>query len=313
MQEMRNTNKVFGETLTALGEENPRLVVIEADLTKASGSLPFREKFPERHLNVGIAEQNLVSFAAGLAADGLVPVVTTFACFAAQRACDQAVNSVAYNGYDIKIIGTAAGLTNEKNGGTHISVDDVSIFRTIPHFTVIDPADAVEFATAVRYAVTHAGPFYIRSNRGDYPVFHDESYAFIPGRGEVLRRGTDIGILASGITTWEALLAAKRLAEEGIEAYVVNMPSIKPFDKASALACARSVSAMLTVENHSVYGGLGSAAAETLAEAGVNCRLVRLGLQDCFGETATRAYQMHKKGIDADGIVRAAREALHRA
>lgn len=300
--EVKDTNATYGKTLTKLGGMYPQLVAVEADLMKASGSIPFKEAYPERMFNVGIAEQDALSFSAGLASMGKIPFVTGFACFVAQRACDQAQNSIAYNNFNVKVIGTYAGLTSEKNGGTHISIDDVAIYRNIPRFQVFDPGDANEFAAILRYAAAHEGPVYIRSNKGKFPTFTPEEQEFLPGKAVILKEGSDIGLITTGITTAEGIKAAEELEARGIHVRHVHMPSIKPLDKDAIVETAKKTGLIITVENHTIYGGLGSAVAETLCEEHP-ARLVRLGLQDHFGETAKLAYMMHKYGIDHEAIV----------
>jgi transketolase len=285
-----------------LGEKYPELIAVEADLMKASGSIPFKEKFPERMFNVGIAEQDALSFSAGLAAMGKLPFVTGFACFVAQRACDQAKNSIAYNDYNVKVIGTYAGLTSEKNGGTHISIDDIAIYRNMPRFEVYDPGDANEFASILSYAATHTGPVYIRSNKGKYPTFTPSGRVFQPGKAEILNEGCDVGLITTGITTLEGILATETLEKQGIHVRHVHMPSIKPIDHVSIVETATRTRFLIAVENHTIYGGLGSAVAEVLCEEHP-ARLIRLGLQDHFGETASLKYMMHKYGIDSEAIV----------
>jgi len=299
----KDTNETYGETLVRLGERRPNLVVVEADLTKASGSLPFKLAYGNRFYNVGIAEQDLVSFAAGLSAVDKIPFASTFACFAAQRACDQAMNSVAYNAYNVKIVGTYAGLTSEKNGGTHISVADLAIFRAMPNFTVIDPGDAIEFAQVLETAADNKGPVYIRSNKGVFPVFHNENYSFRLDKAEVLRDGSDVCLITTGITTYEGILAGKAAAEKGIQVHHIHVPVVKPIDVKAVVAGAEIAGGhVITVENHSVIGGLGGAVTEALS-AHFPSRVTRLGLQDCFGETADLPYMMHKHGINAKGIL----------
>lgn len=305
--EKRDTNATYGETITALGQEYPQIVAVEADLMKASGSVPFMERFPNRMFNVGIAEQDALSFSAGLAAMGKIPFVTGFACFVAQRACDQAQNSIAYNDFNVKVIGTYAGLTSEKNGGTHISIDDVAIYRNMPRFEVFDPGDANEFEAVLRYAAAHEGPVYIRSNKGCFPTFTPAGRAFQPGKAEVLAEGTDIGLITTGVTTAEGIKAVNALEELGVGVSHIHMPSIKPIDRQAIAETARKTKVIVTAENHTIYGGLGSAVAEVLCED-QPARLVRLGLQDHFGETASLAYMMHKYGIDWEAIVAKVRE-----
>ena len=300
--ESRDTNQTYGATITALAAEIPQLVAVEADLMKASGSAPFKEAWPDRMFNVGIAEQDALSFSAGLSAMGKIPFVTGFACFVAQRACDQAQNSIAYNNFNVKVIGTYAGLTSEKNGGTHISIDDVAIYRNMPRFEVYDPGDANEFEAILRYAARHDGPVYIRSNKGKFPTFTPAGCPFTPGKGKRLSEGGDITLITAGITTLEGIRAAERLRAEGIGADHIHMPSIKPIDREIIAESARKTGHVVTVENHTIYGGLGSAVAEVLCEE-QPARLTRLGLQDHFGETAKLDYMMHKYRIDADAIV----------
>ena len=307
--EEKDTNSTYGATLTAMGAEYPQLVAVEADLMKAAGSRPFYDAYPERMFNVGIAEQDALSFSAGLAAMGKLPFVSGFACFVAQRACDQAQNSIAYNDFNVKVIGTYAGLTSEKNGGTHISIDDVAIYRNMPRFEVYDPGDANEFAAIVRYAAEHKGPVYIRSNKGKYPTFTPEGRRFRPGKAEVLSEGTDIGLITTGITTAEGIRAVNELEKLGVRVQHLHMPSIKPLDKEAIAQTAKKTGLIVTVENHTIYGGLGSAVAETLCEM-QPAKLVRLGLQDHFGETAKLRYMMHKYGIDDAAIVSTIRQLL---
>jgi transketolase len=312
LREKLDSKKVYGEVLVKLGEKNPNVVVLEADLMKASGSDPFLAKFPERHFNVGIAEQDLIGTAAGLAAMGKIPFASSFACFASQRACDQAVNSVAYNKFNVKIVGSYAGLTSEKNGGTHISVEDLAIFRSMPNMVVIDPGDGVEFAQALEFAAEYEGPVYIRSNKGNFPTFLEESYRFQLGKAIVLSEGNDIGLITTGITTLEGIKACEGLAVAGIRVRHVHMPSLKPIDAAEIITTAMQTKRLVTVENHSIIGGLGSAVAEVLTE-GYPVRLKRMGLNDCFGETAKLDYLMEKFGISASHIVKQVKEFLKQA
>ena len=298
---VKDTNQTYGETLAELGRTHPEIVAIEADLMKASGGGAFRDAFPDRMFNVGIAEQDALGFAAGFAAMGRTPFVTSFACFAAQRACDQAVNSIAYNSFNVKVIGTYAGLTSEKNGGTHISVSDLAIYRAIPRFTVIDPGDANEFAAALRFAAESRGPVYIRSNKGKYPTFQPEGCTFTPGKATVLSDGEDVGLVTCGVATLEGIKAVGRLREQGIGVRHIHMPSIKPIDAEELVRTASRTRMLVTVENHSVIGGLGGAVLEALAETHPT-KVVRLGLQDHFGETATLGYMMRRYGLDADRI-----------
>ena len=298
--------KTYGETLIRMGERRPQLVVVEADLAKATGSMPFREKYPHRFMEVGIAEQDLLGFASGLALAGKIPFVSSFAWCLSQRACDQAVNAVAYNRANVKLVGSYAGLTAEKNGGTHISVLDLSIFRSIPYFQVFDPGDAVEFAACLEYALEYEGPVYIRSNRGVHGVFHRPDYKFISGKAEVLREGEDLGLITTGITTEQGILASEELAKEGINVRHIHMPTIKPADVGEIARTAVLTDNIITAENHSIYGGLGSAVAEALCEKHP-ARLKRLGIPDRFGETAKLGFLLDRFGIDCKNIIKEAK------
>ena len=301
MFELRDTNQTYGETLLRLAERYPELAVLEADLAKASGSAVFKNKYPDKYYNFGIAEQNLVSIAAGMAAVGKLPFASTFACFLTQRACDQIVNSVAYNNENVKLIGTSAGLTSEKNGGTHIAVADLAIMRALPNFVVFDPGDAVEYEQILAWAAEHEGPVYIRSNKGKFPVFHEEGYRFEFNRAQILSDGEDVGLVTSGITTYEGIRAVESLKSKGVSVHHLHIPTIKPIDKEAIASCMEKTRWIVTAENHSVINGLGMAVTAVTSET-VPGKVTRLGLQNCFGETATLSYLMHKHGIDAEGI-----------
>lgn len=293
---------LYGNVLIELAKKDDRIVVVDADLMKASGSGAFRDIFPQRHYDVGIAEQNLIGFSAGLAAMGKIPFAASFACFLSQRGCDQIVNAVAYNQFNVKLIGSYAGLTSEKNGGTHISIEDISIFRSIPHFQIIDPADGVEFSKALIYAAKHEGPVYIRQNKGAFPKLFEASYCLEEGKSVVMTDGEDVGLITTGLATQEAVIAAGILQRCGISVRHIHVPFIKPLDYEEIYKTAYKTKFLVTVENHSVYGGLGSAVAEAVCER-YPSYLYRLGLQDCFGETADLKYLIKRFGIDADSIV----------
>lgn len=301
--EKKDTAATYGKTLAALSATHPELVLVECDLMKAAGSAPFKEACPERMFNVGIAEQDALSFAAGLAAMGKTPFVSGFACFVAQRACDQAVSSIAYNDFNVKVVGTYAGLTSERNGGTHISINDMSIYRSIPRFTVIDPGDPNEFAAATRWALTHKGPVYIRSNRGMYPTFTSEDYQFRPDKAVCLSDGADVGLITNGVITLEGLRAVEQLREKGIGVRHIHMPCIKPIDREEIIRTASTTRFLVTAENQTVVGGLGSAVAEVLCEEHP-AKLIRLGMQDHFGETALMPYMLGKYEINVEAIVK---------
>ena len=301
----------FGETLVKLGRKNSRIVVLEADLMKASGSEIFMKEFPRRHFNVGIAEQNLVGIAAGLASMGKIPFASTFSSFISQRSCDQAINAVCYNKFNVKLCGIYAGLTNEKNGGTHISVEDISIFRSMPNMVVLAPADCRELELSMEAVAQYDGPVYIRIARGPLNEIFGKDYKFVIGEAVVLQDGNDISLITTDITTWEGQLACETLKSKGIKVRHIHMPTIKPIDRDEILRAAQETGAIVTVENHSRLGGLGSAVTEIVCDA---CPVIvkRLGIDDKFGETAKLDWLVSKFGISSEHIVTAIEEVLSR-
>lgn len=306
-----SVQETYGTTLVKLGLADPRVVVLEADLMKASGSRPFLEAFPKRHFQVGIAEQNLIGVAAGLAAMGKIPFASTFANFASQRACDQAVISVAYNRFNVKICGDYAGLTSEKNGATHISVEDLAIFRSMPNMTVIVPGDCVELASAMEVICAYDGPVYLRKARGPMVTLFPPDHRFVIGKAVMMGDGSDATIVTTGITTWEGVKASRILRSNGVEVRHLHIPTIKPIDRDDVLRAARDTGALVTVENHSRLGGLGSAVTEIVCEE-FPVPVTRLGLGDSFGETATLDWLMQKFEITAANIVSAVMQILSR-
>lgn len=301
MEKTGNFVNTWGATMCSIAENNPDVVIIDADLAKASGSYPFRDRFPERHFNTGIAEQDMVGVACGLADCGKIPFVVTFACFATQRACDQLVNGVAYNHLNVKVIGMGAGLTCTKNGGTHMGIIDLGIARSIPGFSVFDPSDVVEFDRILRYAASVPGAMYIRSNRGDLPVVHQDDFVFTPGKAEILSSGSDVTLITSGITTAEGIKATESLRSKGIRVDHLHLATIKPLDTESIVNSLKKTGKAVVCENHTVACGLGSAVCEALSEE-YPVPVYRLGLKDCFGETASLSYLCAKYGIDSTAI-----------
>lgn len=306
--ELSQVKSVYGKTLVELGEANPDIFVVEADLMKASGTDPFLKRFPDRHLNVGIAEQNLVGVAAGLAAMGRIPFACTMANFMSQRSCDQVAMSVAYNNFNVKLVGCYAGLTQEKNGGTHISIMDLAVTRCLPNMKVVVPGDCREFAQAVAALSRDAGPTYLRMPKLLAANLFDAAHRFEIGRGLQLGTGSDLTVVSTGITTSIAVEALAALRQAGIDARVVHLGTLKPVDAELLLRCARETGAVVTIENHSVHGGLGSLVAELL---GSECPVpvVRLGLRDQFGLTADLEFQLEYFGLTAAGLLEAARKA----
>jgi transketolase len=305
------TREAYGEALLQLGRENLNVVVLDADLSKSTKTYDFGKHFPERFFNMGIAEQNMMGTAAGLAASGKIAFASTFAVFAAGRAFEQIRNSIAYPRLNVKIGASHAGITVGEDGGSHQAVEDIAIMRAIPNMTVFVPADAVETNAAVRAAAAIDGPVYIRLGRLGVPVIHGDAFEFKPGRAVSLREGRDLTLVATGIMVAAALEAAEQLAAEGIEAAVLDVHTIKPLDEEAVIRAAKSTGAIVTAEEHSIIGGLGSAVAEVLAE---NCQvpLKRVGIKDSFGESGKPAELLEKYGLTAKHLIGAAKEVLKR-
>lgn len=295
--------------MVALAKDDSRIVVCEADLMRASGTKVFKKAFPERHFNFGIAEQNMVCASAGLAISGKTVFASTFANFATKRACDQMSIGVAYNKANVKLCGIYAGLTSEKNGGTHIAVEDIALMRATPNVTVVEPGDLEELRQAIIALANHEGPAYLRIPKMYKATVFGPDYQFSIGKAVTVREGNDISLCACGITTGIAVLAANKLAEQGIKAKVINFSTLKPIDRNAVMDAAKT-GKVLTVENHSIIGGLGSAVMEVLSENRCSPAIKRLGLDDVFGQTASLDWQLEKNGISVDGVVRAASEML---
>lgn len=298
------TRAAYGEVLKTEIYKNPKVVVLEADLGSATKSTNFKSVAPERYFDMGISEQDMMGTAAGFAAAGRIPIASTFAVFAAGRAFEIIRNSICYPNLNVKICATHAGLTVGEDGGSHQAVEDISLMRTLPNMTVINPADAKEAKEAVKAAVDYVGPVYIRLGRAAVEDIHDDSYQFQWGKGEVLREGSDVAIIATGIMVEKALKAAETLAAEGVQATVVNIHTIKPIDEQLIIDVAKKTSKVVTAEEASVIGGLGSAVAEVLAK---NCptKQAFVGIQDTFGESGSPAELLKKYGLTAEHIVKA--------
>ncbi|WP_394964690.1 transketolase family protein [Candidatus Allofournierella excrementigallinarum] len=303
------TRDSYGAALVELGREHEDLVVLDADLAAATKTGVFKKAFPERHFDCGIAEQNMMGVAAGMAAAGLVPFASSFAMFAAGRAFEQVRNSVGYPHLNVKIGATHGGISVGEDGASHQCCEDFALMRSIPGMVVLCPADDVEARAAVKAAYEHEGPVYLRFGRLAVPVFHNEAdYKFEIGKGEVLREGSDLAILATGLETAEALKAAEALAAEGVSARVINLCSIKPLDAELVLKAAKECGKVVTCEEHSVIGGLGEAVCAVIAEAGVACKVKRVGVMDEFGHSGPAKELLAQFGLDAAGIARACRE-----
>jgi transketolase len=293
----------FGAALVALGRERPEIVGLTADLGKYTDILPFRDAFPDRFFNVGMAEQNLIAVAAGLARTGKVPFATTYGVFATRRAYDFVAIAVAHSRLNVKIVAGLPGLTTGY-GGTHQAIEDLALMRMVPGLVVIDPCDATDIAQATAAIADHDGPVYMRLLRGQVPVMLDPaSYRFTIGKAAQLRTGGDVGIISTGLMTERALDAANALAKQGIAAGVLHAPTIKPFDGEAVAAFAASVDRVVTAENHVVAGGLASLVAETLFDRGIVKPLTRIGLPDRYIECGSVPHLQSKYGLTAERMV----------
>ncbi len=307
------TAEIYGNTLCELAAEHPDIVGLSADLAKSTKIGLMQEKFPERFFNVGIAEQNMFGIAAGMAKAGLTPFVSTFAIFTSMRGLDQVHTDICYQNVNVKMMGTHAGLSFGAAGTTHHCTEDISIMRTMANCKVIVPADGFEAANAVRAAYDIPGPVYIRINRGfDRLVYENGDYGFEFGKAHTMTEGTDITIIACGACVYQAVEAAAVLKSDGIKARVINMHTIKPIDKEAILKAVEETRRIVTVEDHNVIGGLGSAVAEVVAESGKACAFTRLGIPDCFSMIGLHEDIMAFYKIDTNGIVENVRALLNR-
>lgn len=296
------TRQSYGNALVELGKEHDDLIVLTADLAAATKTGVFNKAFPERHINCGIAEANMTCIAAGLAATGKVPFCSSFAMFSAGRAFEQVRNSIGYPHLNVKIGATHAGISVGEDGASHQCNEDIALMRTIPGMVIISPADDVEAKAAVKAAYEYVGPVYLRFGRAGVPVFNDEdSYKFEMGKGIVLKEGKDVTIVATGLTVPESIEAAKMLAEDGIDAEVINIHTIKPLDEELIIKSAKKTGKVVTAEEHSIIGGLGSAVCDCLCENHPT-PVFKIGMRDKYGESGTAAQLIHKYLLDAEGI-----------
>ncbi len=306
------SKEIFGKVIVELARENQDIVVCDTDLMRCFGTKAFSKEFSRRHINFGIAEQNCMAASAGIALCGKNVFSSSFANFATKRACDQVSISVAYNKANVKVCGLYAGLTAEKNGGTHIGVEDVALMRSIPGMCVVEPADTYELEAITRFMASYEGPVYFRQPKMYLRHVYSQVPQFELGKGIELLEGTDVTIVAAGLTVGISCDAAELLKTRGVSARVINLPTIKPIDKEIILKAASETKAMITCENHSVIGGLGSAVAEVLAEAELFVKFKRLGIQDVFGVTASLAYQLEKNGLTKQEIAKEAEKLLEK-
>ncbi|OLN33906.1 transketolase family protein [Desulfosporosinus metallidurans] len=303
------TRDAYGKALLTLGAENPKVVVLDADLSKSTKTADFGKKYPERFFNMGIAESNLLGTAAGLATAGKIPFASTFAIFAVGRAFEQIRNSIAYPKLNVKIAATHAGITVGEDGGSHQAIEDVAIMRAVPNMVVLVPADGEETRQVVLAAAEYKGPVYIRMGRLALPVLFGEEYRFEIGKANVLQEGTDVAIMANGVMVSMALEAAAELAAEGISVSVVNVASVKPLDEETIVRVAKQTKAVVTAEEHNIIGGLGSAISEVLGEKQPT-PMVRVGLRDTFGESGRPQELLEKFGLTKENLVKAVHEVL---
>nr|WP_295599047.1 transketolase family protein [uncultured Terrisporobacter sp.] len=303
------TREAYGKALVKLGKINDDVVVLDADLSKSTKTNDFYKAYPDRFFNMGIAEQNLVGAACGFAATGKIPFASTFAMFATGRAFEIIRNSACYPKLNVKICATHAGITVGEDGGSHQSVEDISLMRSIPNMTVLVPADGVEAEKMIFAAAEYNGPMYVRLGRSAVPTLFDENYNFEIGKGVVLKEGNDATIIACGMMVNEALIAADMLKEENINVRVINMSTIKPIDTELIIKAAKETKAIVTAEEHSIIGGLGSAVSEVVSE-NHPVKVKKVGLNDCFGESGTPGELLEKYGLTAKNIVAKVKEAI---
>ncbi|MCR0430120.1 transketolase family protein [[Clostridium] innocuum] len=300
------TREAYGNTLAEL-KDNENVVVLEADLGHATKSLKFKEVCPQRFFNMGIAEADMIGTAAGLAACGKVPFASTFSVFATGRAFDQVRNSVCYPNLNVKIVGTHAGITVGKDGGTHQAIEDIALMRSLPNMSIVVPSDDVEARAAVLAAAAYKGPMYLRMARVASPTYHNDSYVFTLGKGEIIREGSDLTIIACGLMVMKAMEAAEQLAKEGVSVRVINMHTIKPLDHKLVIESAEKTGKIITVEEANILGGLGSAVCETVSEY-CPVPVKRIGVRDIFGKSGNPDKLLQEYGLTAEHIIEEARK-----
>jgi transketolase len=304
------TREAYGKALARIGQENENIVVLDADLSKSTKTADFKKVCPDRFINMGIAEGNMMTVAAGLASCGKIPFASTFAMFAAGRAFEQIRNSICYPKLNVKVCATHAGITVGEDGASHQSVEDIALMRSIPNMVVISPSDAVEAEAVIEAIVKYNGPCYVRLGRSGVPVINDNAeYKFEIGKGITLREGKDVSIVATGIMVEAALEAANILAEDGVKAKVINIHTIKPIDEELIAKAARETGLIVTAEEHSVIGGLGSAVAEVVT-SNLPVPVIRVGIKDTFGESGKPAELLKAYGLTSEDIVKAVKKGL---
>ena len=299
---------VYAACLAEMMEKDKHVVILDADLGKASGTLGLRAKFPEQSFDCGVAEQDMASIAAGLSSYGFKPWIESFTPFATRRICDQIAISISYAKRNVKIVGTDPGVAAELNGGTHMSMEDIGVVRSIPGVVIFEPVDEVQLRAAMPVLNEYDGPVYVRLFRKELPKVFDEGYKFDLFKADTIKEGKDLTIFVTGMLTADVIEASKKLAEEGIDAEIINIHTIKPIDKGAVVASARKTGAVLTVENHNVIGGLQSAVLEALAMEKIP--VVAVGVQDHFGEVGKLPYLREVTGLTVENIVASAKKAV---
>ena len=301
------TRDSYGKALVELGAEHDNLVVLDADLAGATKTGTFLKAYPDRHFDCGIAEANMICVAAGMSTTGLVPFASSFAMFAAGRAFEQVRNSIGYPHLNVKIGATHGGISVGEDGASHQCCEDFALMRSIPGMVVMSPADDVEAKAMVKAAYEHVGPVYMRFGRAAVPVFHEEDYQFQIGKGEIVKDGTDVAIIANGLMVYEAIVAAEELQKDGVNAMVINMATIKPLDEELVLAAAKKCGKVITCEEHSIIGGLGEAVSGLLAEKQPTL-VRRIGVNDEFGHSGPAAALLKQFGLSSEHIVEVSKE-----
>ena len=305
------TREAYGKALVELGKENENVVVLDADLSKSTKTADFKKVYPNRFINTGIAEQNLLGISAGLSKYGKIPFASTFAVFATGRAFEIIRNSICYPNMNVKIAATHAGITVGEDGGSHQSIEDIALMNSLPNMSVLVPADAKETNEIIKYAAKHVGPVYIRLGRLNSEDIFEDTYEFEYGKGVSLREGNECTIISTGITTSMAMKACDILKEENIDVRLIHMPTIKPIDKDIIERASKETKFILTCEEHSVIGGLGQIVASVTSET-VPTKVVKLGIDDVFGESATPGELLEKHGLTTDNIVKIIKENLNK-
>ncbi len=300
-REYKSVRSEYGKTLVELGKINPNIVVLDADLSSSTQTKLFAKEFPERFFNVGISEQDLITTAAGLSCTGKIPFVSTFAMFASGRAWEQVRNTICYSNLNVKIAATHGGITVGEDGASHQALEDISLMRSIPNMTVIVPADAEETRQAIKFAAEFNGPVYIRISRSNLPDIFDSAYKFDYKKANIIKEGKDITLITNGETLVETIDCAKILSEKGIDAEIINVPVVKPLDNETIINSAKKTNRVITIENHSIIGGLGSAVCELLSEK-YPTQITRIGTNDEFGQSGTAKELMAFYGLNAEKL-----------